>query len=91
MFLVIFNKQLIDSKIYLAAQILVKIALSIFIQYYLFANMIEGIKWEDKLVFSFAASILSVDAIINDLPILLKQYNVPVSDYSKIDFLPFVL
>ena len=73
------NKQSIDSKTYLITEIIFKITLSIFIEYFVYTRVIEGLDFEDKLIFSFAGALLSFDALAHDLPLLLKKYDITSS------------
>ena len=73
--LILLNKQTINSKIYIITEILFKISLGLFIEIFLFHNQIEGLLFEDKIIFSFAGGFLVYDAIINNLPELLKEFN----------------
>jgi hypothetical protein len=75
-FLVIFNKRLVDNKIYLTTEIVFKILLSLYIEYILFIGKACRVSFEDHVIIGFGAGLLTYDAIFNDLPQLLKLYNV---------------
>jgi len=77
--LVLAKKQEIDSKIYIITEIIFKTTIGIFIEIFLFHRMIEGIDVEDKIIISFAGGLLVYDAFVNDLPLLLKKFDVKVS------------
>jgi hypothetical protein len=74
--LILCNKQSIDSKVYIFTEIVFKVTLSIFIEYFLYTSVIQGLDFEDKLLFSFAGALLLFDALAHDLPVLLKQYDI---------------
>lgn len=75
-FLVMVNKSWIDRKTYLATEITFKILLSLYIQYILFVGGACRVSFEDHVILGFGAGLLTYDAIFNDLPYLLKLYNV---------------
>ena len=72
-FLIFINKQTINSKTYILTEIIFKTALGIFIELFLFHRVIDGILFEDKVIFSFAGGLLMYDAWINDFPKLLEE------------------
>ena len=71
--LIIINKQTRDSRIYIATEIMFKLLLGLFMEYFLFHNDIKGLLFEDKMLFSFAGGFLMYDACFNDVPQLLEQ------------------
>ena len=75
-FLIIVNVQSITSKTYLITEIVFKVTLAIFIEYFLYTKVIDGLPWEDKAIFGFAGALLLFDALVNNLPVLLKQYGI---------------
>jgi hypothetical protein len=77
-FLIITNVQSITSKTYLITEIVFKTTLALFIQYFLYTKIIDGLPLEDKAIFGFAGALLLFDALVNDLPFLLKQYDIDV-------------
>ena len=76
--LIILNKQSIDSKTYIFTEIIFKSTLAFFIEYFLYTSVIQGLEYEDKLLFSFAGALLLFDALAHDLPQLLKKYGIIV-------------
>jgi len=74
--LIIINKRSIDSKLYILTEIIFKSSLSIFMEFYLFFNILKEIEFEDKIIISFAGGLLFYDAWVNDFPRLLKEYNI---------------
>jgi len=74
--LIVANKHSIDSKMYILTEIIFKTSLSIFIELFLFFNILPEIQWEDKFVISFAGALLLYDAWVNDFPLLLKVYKI---------------
>jgi hypothetical protein len=73
--LVMVNKNWINNKTYVATEITFKIALSLYIEYILFFGGACRVSLEDHFIIGFGAALLSYDAIFNDLPKLLKLYN----------------
>ena len=57
-------------------EIIFKVTLSIFIEYFLYTKVIDGLAWEDKIIFGFAGALLLFDAVANNLPLLLKEYGI---------------
>ena len=80
-FLVMLNKHWIDNKTYLATEFTFKILLSLYIEYILFIGGACRVSFEDHLIIGFGAGLLSYDAIFNDLPQLLKMYNIPTPSF----------
>jgi hypothetical protein len=76
--LVILNKHSVGSKIYILTNIIFKLSLGIFVQIYMFNDAVSGIPIEDKMVISFAGGLLMFDAVSNDVPELLKAYNIDI-------------
>jgi hypothetical protein len=76
--IILSGKGSVNTKVYLATEILFKIFLSIYIEYFLLFSKIEGLLIEDKIIIGFGAGLLFYDAIVNDLPKLLKLYNVKI-------------
>ena len=73
-FLFIFmNKQTTNSRTYILTEIIFKTALGLFIEIFLFHRIIDGLLFEDKIIFSFAGGLLMYDAWMNDFPKLLEQ------------------
>jgi hypothetical protein len=72
------GKGSVHSKAYLTTEILFKVLLSFYIEYLLFFTHIEGLLFEDKLVIGFASGLLFYDAMVNDIPKLLKLYNIKI-------------
>ena len=81
--LILMNKQSVDSKIYIITKILFKISIGIFIDILMFHHKIEGLLLEDKVVISFAGALLIFDAVANDIPDLLRVYDIHVFDSTK--------
>ena len=73
--LVLYDKTLVDPKVYITTEILFKLLLSFYMQYILFFTG-KSIAFEDKLIVSFGGGLLGYDAIVNDLPDLLELYGV---------------
>ena len=76
--LVILNRHSVGSKIYILTNIIFKLSLGIFVQIYMFNDAVSGIPIEDKMVISFAGGLLIFDAVSNDVPELLKAYNIDI-------------
>ena len=76
--LVILNKHSVGSKVYILTNIIFKLSLGIFVQVYMFNDAVSGIPIEDKMVISFAGGLLIFDAVSNDVPELLKAYNIDI-------------
>jgi len=72
--LVFFKKESFNSRTYLVTEIIFKLSLGIFIEIFILHTTISDILFEDKVVISFAGGLLMYDAIIHDLPKLLKDY-----------------
>ena len=70
--LILFNKEKVDSTVYLITEIVFKLSLGIFIEYILFHNDVIGMELEDKIILSFAGGLLIYDAYVNNLTDLLK-------------------
>jgi len=76
--LIILNKHSVGSKVYILTNIIFKLSLGIFVQIYMFNDAVSGIPIEDKMVISFAGGLLIFDAVSNDVPELLKAYNIDI-------------
>ena len=76
--LILLNKQTVNSKVYILTKIIFKVSLGIFIDYFMFHNTSANFEFEDKVVISFAGGLLIFDAIANDLPDLLNEYNIHI-------------
>ena len=74
--LILLNKETVNSKIYIITKIVFKISLGIFIDIFMFHNTSANFELEDKVVISFAGGLLIFDAVANDLPDLLNEYNI---------------
>lgn len=74
--LILLNKQSVSSKVYLFTEIIFKLSVGIFIQIFLLYGNIIDTSFEDKLIISFAGSLLIFDALVNDLSTLLKEYGI---------------
>jgi len=72
--LILTNKESVDSKIYIFTEILFKTCLAIFIEIFLFHQVIEGLAFEDKVIFSFAGGLLFFDAWFIDFPKLRAEF-----------------
>ena len=75
-FLIILNKQSINSRTYLFTEIIFKTLLALYIEYILYTSIIGGIDWEDKIIIGFSAGLLMFDAFFHDLPVLLNSYGI---------------
>jgi hypothetical protein len=74
--IIIYDKRIIDPRVYLITEILFKITLSLYMEYFTFFIIHKSIKAEDKLFISFGSGLLAYDAIFNDLPDLLELYGI---------------
>lgn len=74
-FAILLSGRNFDKKIYLITEIVFKICLSLYIEYFLIFGGIKGISMEDKLVIGFGSGLLLYDALYNDLSKLLELYN----------------
>ena len=74
--LVLWDRDLVSEKLYITSEILFKLFLSIYIQYIMAFVVYKNISPEDKLFISFGAGLLMYDAVLNDLPILLRLYGI---------------
>jgi hypothetical protein len=81
--LILTNKETTDSRVYIITEMVFKIALFLFIEYFLFHFNIEGLAFEDKMIISFAGGLLFYDAWMHDFPQLIKALkkhkNIPES------------
>ena len=77
--LILLNKESVNSKIYIFTKILFKLTVGLFIEILMFHGNIVGLAFEDKVVISFAGGLLTFDAFTNDLPDLLKAYNINIT------------
>ena len=75
-FLIIYDKNLVNPKIYVTSEILFKLLLSIYIQYVVIFVVYKNISTEDTLFISFGSGLLMYDAVVNDLPRLLDMYGI---------------
>jgi hypothetical protein len=81
-FAILLSGNKFDKKIYLITEIVFKICLSLYIEYFLLFGGIKGIPFEDKLVIGFGSGLLLYDAVYNDMSNLLELYNLkPFSLY----------
>lgn len=78
--LILVNKNLVNPKIYLITEIVFKISLGLFMDIFLFHAKLDCVDFEDKVIFSFAGGLLIYDAVVNDMPRLLEEYGINVSD-----------
>jgi hypothetical protein len=74
--LIFLKREQITSVEYLLNEIVFKVTLAIFIEYFCFHKMIDGIEFEDRLIISFSGGLLLFDALVMDLPILLKKLKI---------------
>lgn len=74
--LVFLGKHSIDSRIYILTEVLFKTSLGIWIEWFLFHNIVDELEFEDKLILSFAGGLLLYDAWINDFPKFLKAFDI---------------
>ena len=81
--LVYLNKEKIDSKVYIFTEILFKLGLGIFIEVLMIKGDIVDISVEDKALIVFGAGLLVFDAVTNDIPKLLKAFNIHISLLGK--------
>jgi hypothetical protein len=81
--IIIYDKKIIDPRIYLITEILFKITLSLYMEYFTFFIIHKSIKSEDKLFISFGSGLLAYDAIFNDLPDLLELYGVQNAQFIR--------
>ena len=72
--LILANKEHVDSTAYILTEIVFKTCIGIFIDIFMFHTTIDGLLFEDKLIFSFAGGLLIFDAWFNDFPVLLRKY-----------------
>lgn len=72
--LILLNKETVDSKVYILTEIVFKTCLGVFIEFFMFHRVIEGILLEDKIIISFAGGLLFFDAWFNDFPKFMAQY-----------------
>jgi hypothetical protein len=82
-FLILIKIQPANSKTYLITEIIFKISLALFIEYFLYTRVLDGILYEDKIIFGFAGALLAFDAIVNNIPHLLKEYNIHFTFFGK--------
>lgn len=75
-FLILIEVQPANSKTYLITEIVFKLTLALFIEYFLYTRVLEGLPYEDKIIFGFAGALLAFDAVVNNIPHLLKEYNI---------------
>ena len=75
--LILANKELFDSKYYTITEVVFKTFVGVFIQLFLLNSQIKDVIFEDKVIISFAGGLLLFDAWFNDLPLALKEFNVP--------------
>ncbi len=74
--LVFANKHSIESEIYIASELGFKVALAVFIEYFLYTRNLTMVDSGDKIILSLAGGILLYDAFVNDLPHLLSKYGI---------------
>lgn len=83
-FLVLANRESVDSTVYLVTEIIFKTTIGIFIDICLFHRQIDGLLLEDKIIISFGGALLIFDAWFNDVPMLLQKYNISTRFTSAI-------
>ena len=81
--IIIYDKRIIDPRVYLITEILFKLTLSLYMEYFTFFIIHKSIKVEDKLFISFGSGLLAYDAIFNDLPDLLELYGVQNAQFIR--------
>ena len=80
--LIIYNKNYVRQEIYLVTEILFKLLLALYIEFLVIFTLANDVNVEDKLCITFASGLLGYDAIVNDLPKLLKLYGIPFSPFT---------
>ena len=75
-FLVLANKEKVDSSLYILTEIIFKTSIGIFIEIFMFHMKLDNILFEDKVILSFGGGLLLYDAWFNDIPVLLEKYGI---------------
>jgi hypothetical protein len=81
--IILYDKRIIDPRVYLITEILFKLTLSLYMQYLIFCIIDKSIKVEDKLFISFGSGLLAYDAMFNDTPDLLELYGVQNAQFIR--------
>jgi lipoprotein signal peptidase len=74
--LVFANKESIDSKWYIATEVIFKTSLALWIEWFVFHHIVDELDFEDKIILSFAGGLLFYDAWVNDFPRFLAAFNI---------------
>lgn len=79
--LILMQKENPNQISYIAADILFKLSLGIFLMVFFTFKHIEGLDYYDRFIASFAGMLLAFDAVYVSLPILLKKMGIKLPSW----------
>ena len=82
---IIFGKHSEDSTIYLLTDFVFKMSIGIYIMIFFYLNDITEMYLWDKVVISFAGTLLAYDAFYNVLPKIFLKYGIMFNPYSPMN------
>jgi hypothetical protein len=80
---VLFKKGTENTPLFIASDILFKGSVGLFLVLYFFVHSLPDLHYFDKMIICFGGSLLVFDALYNDLPKLLKLYNITIPLITK--------
>ena len=82
---IIFGKHSEDSTIYLLTDFVFKMSVGIYIMIFFYLNEITEMYLWDKVVISFAGTLLAYDSFFNVLPKIFLKYSIVFNPYSPMN------
>jgi len=79
---IIFGKHSEDSTIYLLTDFIFKMSIGIYLMLFFYLNNVTDIYLWDKVVISFAGTLLSYDSFYNVLPKVFLKYGIVFNPFS---------
>jgi hypothetical protein len=82
---IIFGKHSEDSTIYLLTDFVFKMSVGIYIMIFFYLNEITEMYLWDKVIISFAGTLLAYDSFFNVLPKIFLKYSIVFNPYSPMN------
>lgn len=82
---IIFGKHSEDSKAYLLTDFIFKMSIGIYLMIFFYLNNIIDIYLWDKVVISFAGTLLAYDSFFNVLPKIFLKYGITFNPYNPMN------
>lgn len=74
--IILYDKDLVSQRVYVATEMIFKFLLSVYIQYVVIFVVYKNMNLEDQMFISFGSGLLMYDAVFNDLPHILELYGI---------------